>query len=402
MLITSGFNFEGYRITHYLGFFSGETALGTGVFSEFFASWADFFGTESNSFADKLEEAKHYAMDSLISKVRAAGGNAIIGLDVDYNMFMSNMIGVIANGTAVCVESIGVEKEEAVTAHLPAMPLDIDAPLRATGLRIAGDSVALEMVLYKGVAPRAVSAEVTLRTAFGEDACMGDIAFLDVAPIPGKDGHWLQSGYARLAKPLPTAAISATVRILAQMDTDGVDTLRELRRRYGEDAICTFEEDENGWRCVCGMHNPAQSTRCALCSRQKDGKATALTVEMLAEAEKTAERRGDLAVSRPAGAWAGGEYRAADGAAATACPGGTAGGQPARAGIAHPAGAAHGGGTPQQGHLPLVRLHLHARLCQGAQEVPRLRRTAAALSAPGKIVPPAAKMSSTVMLIFYN
>lgn len=286
MLITSGFNFEGYRITHYLGFFSGETALGTGVFSEFFASWADFFGTESNSFADKLEEAKHYAMDSLISKVRAAGGNAIIGLDVDYNMFMSNMIGVIANGTAVCVESIGVEKEEAVTAHLPAMPLDIDAPLRATGLRIAGDSVALEMVLYKGVAPRAVSAEVTLRTAFGEDACMGDIAFLDVAPIPGKDGHWLQSGYARLAKPLPTAAISATVRILAQMDTDGVDTLRELRRRYGEDAICTFEEDENGWRCVCGMHNPAQSTRCALCSRQKDGKATALTVEMLAEAEK--------------------------------------------------------------------------------------------------------------------
>ena len=74
----------------------GETALGTGMFSEFFAGAADFFGTTSNKFADKLETAKNYAISALQEKVRNAGANAIIGLDVDYNMFMSNLIGVIA------------------------------------------------------------------------------------------------------------------------------------------------------------------------------------------------------------------------------------------------------------------------------------------------------------------
>ena len=69
MLVTSGFNFEGYRITRYLGFFSGETAL-IGVFSEDFAGAAESFGTTSTKFADKLGMAKNYAITELEKRRR--------------------------------------------------------------------------------------------------------------------------------------------------------------------------------------------------------------------------------------------------------------------------------------------------------------------------------------------
>ena len=36
------------------------------------------------------------------------GGNAIIGIDFDYITFSNNMIGVVANGTAVRIEKLGI------------------------------------------------------------------------------------------------------------------------------------------------------------------------------------------------------------------------------------------------------------------------------------------------------
>ena len=42
MLITSGYNFEGYRITDYLGFCSGEAALGTGFLSSLGAGFSGY------------------------------------------------------------------------------------------------------------------------------------------------------------------------------------------------------------------------------------------------------------------------------------------------------------------------------------------------------------------------
>ena len=45
-------------------------------------------------------------MDKLIKKSAALGGNAVIGIDIDYNMFSNNVIGVIANGTSVVIRKI--------------------------------------------------------------------------------------------------------------------------------------------------------------------------------------------------------------------------------------------------------------------------------------------------------
>ncbi len=101
MPITTGYDFHGYVITDYLGIFSGECVLGTGFVSELSASFSDLFGTTSDAFSEKLEKAKEHALDRLKRNCLAHDANAVIGVDFDYITFGNNMIGVVANGTAV-------------------------------------------------------------------------------------------------------------------------------------------------------------------------------------------------------------------------------------------------------------------------------------------------------------
>lgn len=105
---TTGYNFEGFRITKYLKVLSGETVIGTGFLSELDASLSDLLGANASSFEGKLDRAKDTALRVLLLKAKDLGANAIIGIDFDYITFQNNMIGVVANGTAVVVE-----KEEA-------------------------------------------------------------------------------------------------------------------------------------------------------------------------------------------------------------------------------------------------------------------------------------------------
>jgi uncharacterized protein YbjQ (UPF0145 family) len=102
--LTTGNNFDGYKISTYLGIISGESVLGTGFLSEFKANLSDTFGVASYAFSDKLRHAKETAVISLIDSCLEKGGNAIIGISFDYITFTNNLIGVIANGTAVVIE----------------------------------------------------------------------------------------------------------------------------------------------------------------------------------------------------------------------------------------------------------------------------------------------------------
>lgn len=58
MLLTTGYNFEGYDIVKYLDVLSASVVLGTGMFSSANVSIADFFGTRSDSYERKLQDAK--------------------------------------------------------------------------------------------------------------------------------------------------------------------------------------------------------------------------------------------------------------------------------------------------------------------------------------------------------
>lgn len=57
LMLTSSFSFEGYRITEYMGFVSGECVLGTGFFSTLNMEIADFLGVPGTQFQSKLSKA---------------------------------------------------------------------------------------------------------------------------------------------------------------------------------------------------------------------------------------------------------------------------------------------------------------------------------------------------------
>lgn len=105
-MMTTGHTFEGYRIIKYHGVISGESVLGTGFLSSWDASWSDTFGVESEAFINKLKEARYAAKKRAVLAALGVGGNAIIGVDMEYTMFSGNLIGAIYNGTSVTIEKI--------------------------------------------------------------------------------------------------------------------------------------------------------------------------------------------------------------------------------------------------------------------------------------------------------
>ena len=111
MLITSGFNFDGYKITKYSGYISGDDAMTVSRGSSFTDG-----GVRDNLLAS-LTQIRRNALRELKEAAYALGCNAVIGVDFDYITLdpqTANLTGgttyqpyvfcVTANGNAVIIE----------------------------------------------------------------------------------------------------------------------------------------------------------------------------------------------------------------------------------------------------------------------------------------------------------
>lgn len=104
MLITTTPNVEGYRITSYYGLVTGETIMGANIFRDFLASITDVVGGRSGTYESKLKEARDIAVGEMTSYAQRLGANAVVGVDVDYEVIRDGMLMVAVSGTAVRVE----------------------------------------------------------------------------------------------------------------------------------------------------------------------------------------------------------------------------------------------------------------------------------------------------------
>lgn len=106
MLIATTHTIEGKRVKQYLGLVSGEAILGANIFKDLFAGIRDIVGGRSAAYEKELRRAKQIALDEMAAEAGALGGNAVIGVDLDYeNMGQSGgMLMVSASGTAVVIE----------------------------------------------------------------------------------------------------------------------------------------------------------------------------------------------------------------------------------------------------------------------------------------------------------
>ncbi|MFQ6108703.1 MAG: heavy metal-binding domain-containing protein [Candidatus Aminicenantales bacterium] len=108
MLVVTTPSLEGKRIVKYLGLVSGEAILGANIFKDFFAGIRDIVGGRSAAYERELRRAKEIALEEMREQASSLGGNAVVGVDLDYETIQvgqaGGMLMVSASGTAVRYE----------------------------------------------------------------------------------------------------------------------------------------------------------------------------------------------------------------------------------------------------------------------------------------------------------
>lgn len=106
MIITTTPSIEGRRITRYVGVVAGEAVLGANLFKDLFAGIRDLVGGRSGTYERELQKARDIALRELQEKAQELGANAVVGIDLDYEVLgeKNGMLMVSASGTAVVVE----------------------------------------------------------------------------------------------------------------------------------------------------------------------------------------------------------------------------------------------------------------------------------------------------------
>ena len=103
MILTTTPTIEGQPVTRYLGVVTGEAILGANIVQDFFAGIRDIVGGRSQAYEQELQKAREVAFRELEEQARARGADAVVGIDLDYEVVGSSgsMLMVSVSGTAV-------------------------------------------------------------------------------------------------------------------------------------------------------------------------------------------------------------------------------------------------------------------------------------------------------------
>ncbi|KAJ51878.1 hypothetical protein CTM_10336 [Clostridium tetanomorphum DSM 665] len=105
MIVTTTPMVEGRRGIEYKGIIFGEVVSGVNFVKDFAAGLTNFFGGRSGSYEGELIQAREEALKEMEKRASAIGANAVIGVDIDYEVLgQGNMLMVTASGTAVVIE----------------------------------------------------------------------------------------------------------------------------------------------------------------------------------------------------------------------------------------------------------------------------------------------------------
>ncbi|TWU07981.1 YbjQ family protein [Stieleria varia] len=103
MLVTTTGSLQTHRIDSYLGPVFGESIYGATFFEGLSAGFADMVGGRSNAYESLLHRGRQTALAEMIQQADRLGGNAIVGMRLDYSPFGNSMMMICCSGTAVVV-----------------------------------------------------------------------------------------------------------------------------------------------------------------------------------------------------------------------------------------------------------------------------------------------------------
>ena len=103
MILTTTPAIDGKPISAYLGIVTGEAIVGANVFRDLFANIRDIVGGRSAAYEQELARARTIALEELEASAKQMGADAVVGIDLDYEVLGSNngMLMVSVSGTAV-------------------------------------------------------------------------------------------------------------------------------------------------------------------------------------------------------------------------------------------------------------------------------------------------------------
>ena len=103
MIMTTTPTVEGRAVRDYLGVVTGEAIVGANIFRDIFASVRDIVGGRSTAYERELQKAREIALGEMSETAERLGGNAVVGIDLDYEVVGrgGSMLMVSASGTAV-------------------------------------------------------------------------------------------------------------------------------------------------------------------------------------------------------------------------------------------------------------------------------------------------------------
>jgi uncharacterized protein YbjQ (UPF0145 family) len=103
MIVTTTPTIEGKPVKAYKGIVAGEAIMGANVIRDIFASITDIVGGRSGAYEQKLIEARKISIQEMVDQAEELGANAVVGVDIDYEVVREGMLMVTAAGTAVVV-----------------------------------------------------------------------------------------------------------------------------------------------------------------------------------------------------------------------------------------------------------------------------------------------------------
>ena len=101
MIITTTPHVEGKPIQAYLGVVAGETILGVNIGRDILASITDIIGGRSSEYETEVRKARSLALTEMATEAAKLGADAVVGVDIDYEVIRQGMLMVATSGTAV-------------------------------------------------------------------------------------------------------------------------------------------------------------------------------------------------------------------------------------------------------------------------------------------------------------
>jgi len=105
VIVTTTPTVEGRPVRDYLGIVTGEVIVGANLFRDIFAAVTDLVGGRSGKYEQVLQRARREALAEMEAEAARLGGNAVVGVDIDYEVIGSkgSMLMVSCSGTAVAL-----------------------------------------------------------------------------------------------------------------------------------------------------------------------------------------------------------------------------------------------------------------------------------------------------------